>query len=107
MNLKNVLNVYWWGSGGNSRGVIWTKYDPLCDSKDKRGLGSQNLHLFNIAMLGKVGCRLLTDPDALVSRVLKAKYSLRNNFLTASLDRNPNFTWRSIWESRDLVRRGT
>ncbi|KAL8521048.1 hypothetical protein ACS0TY_011552 [Phlomoides rotata] len=70
-------------------------------------MGFWNLHLFNIAMLGKVGWRLEKDHNALVSWVLKAKYFPRGCFLTAAIGRKPNFTWRSIWEARDLVRRCT
>ncbi|KAE8781173.1 Alanyl-tRNA synthetase [Hordeum vulgare] len=37
------------------------------------GMGFRNLHLFNLAMLGKHDWRLLTKPDSLCARVLKAR----------------------------------
>lgn len=69
-------------------------------------MGFRNLHLFNLAMLGKMGWRLLKEPDALVCKVLKAKYFPHGDFQSANLGSLPSFTWRSIWDAQGLVRKG-
>ena len=48
-----------------------------------------DLNEFNLAMLGKVGWKLLTDPNALVSCVLKIKYHPQGNFLNVKFGQNP------------------
>lgn len=40
-------------------------------------------------MLGKIGWRLITNPDALVCRVLKAKYFPQGDFMNATLGHSP------------------
>ncbi|KAL8520007.1 hypothetical protein ACS0TY_010807 [Phlomoides rotata] len=54
-------------------------------------------------MLGKFGWRIMMNPDALVSSIVKAKYFSCSNFLESSLGSNPSYTWRSIHEAKDLV----
>lgn len=103
-----MINKFFWLNGSkNSRGIIRSKWEDLCEKKQNGGMGFKNLELFSTALLGKMGWRLLTDSEALVCRVLKAKYFLRNDYLSAPLGRNPTLTWRNIWHARDLVRKGT
>lgn len=62
--------------------------------------------LFNQAMLGKQGWRLLTRPEALCSRVLKGKYYPNGGFLSATRKKKSSETWRAILHGTDIVRRG-
>jgi hypothetical protein len=41
-----------------------------------------------------------------VARVLKAKYYPSSSFLNAKLGHNPSFTWKSIWNSREVLQLG-
>lgn len=89
------------------REIKWMKWDKLCIRIDAGGRGFRNLHLFNVALLGKkMWWRLTTEPDALVCRILKAKYFPRKNFLDASIGRNPSFIWTSIHAGQGLLRKG-
>jgi hypothetical protein len=38
-----------------------------------------------------------------VSRIFKARYFPRSSFFHAKIGDNPNFVWRSIWKSRDIL----
>lgn len=69
-------------------------------------MGFRRLHDFNIAMLGKQAWKLITHPNSLMSRLLKARYFPAGNFLNASLGHNPSYTWRSLHSSQDLLRLG-
>ncbi|KAL0408244.1 UNVERIFIED_CONTAM: putative ribonuclease H protein [Sesamum radiatum] len=51
--------------------INWTR---LCHKKCDRGLGFRSLKAFNLAMLAKQPWRLLTKPQCLLSKVLKARY---------------------------------
>ncbi|KAL8485143.1 hypothetical protein ACS0TY_027437 [Phlomoides rotata] len=54
-----------------------------------------------------MGWRLIVESNALVCKVLRAKYFPHGDFLTAFLGNSPSYTWRSIWRAHGLVRRGT
>ncbi|CAN0906682.1 Putative ribonuclease H protein At1g65750, partial [Linum grandiflorum] len=53
-----------------------------------------------------VGWKLLNDSDALVTRVYKAKYFPRGDFLSAALGGSPSYIWRSIGSTQKLLQRG-
>jgi hypothetical protein len=48
--------------------------DNFTQPKSHGGLGFWNFRVFNQALLAKQACRLITKPDSLCARVLKAKY---------------------------------
>ncbi|XP_057791345.1 uncharacterized protein LOC131008488 [Salvia miltiorrhiza] len=105
--LERLMNSFWWSNKSESgRGINWMKWDRLCVDKKIGGLGFRSLQLLNLALLGKLGWRLIDEPDALVCRVLKAKYFPHGDFLSAPVGHSPSFTWRSICAAQDLVRRG-
>ncbi|KAK9749032.1 hypothetical protein RND81_02G098100 [Saponaria officinalis] len=41
-----------------------------------------------------------------MARVLGGKYSPNNTFPKTNLGTNPSYTWRGIWEARDVVQLG-
>ncbi|XP_019155488.1 PREDICTED: uncharacterized protein LOC109152296 [Ipomoea nil] len=96
------MNRYWWRSK-NEQGIHWKAWDKLCIPKKYGGLGFKDLHAFNLAMLGKQGWRILTQPQSLVSRVYKARYYPTNSFYEACLGNNPSFCWRSILAAQELI----
>ncbi|XP_060961042.1 uncharacterized protein LOC133031536 [Cannabis sativa] len=51
--------------------------------------------------------KLFSHPDSLVSKIFKARYYRNGTFLNAELGSNPNFVWRSIYETQEIVRKGT
>ncbi|XP_073132985.1 uncharacterized mitochondrial protein AtMg00310-like [Henckelia pumila] len=105
--LQRMLNSFWWGSKKNGgRSMHWLNWSKMCTTKDTGGLGFRDFMNFNIAMLGKQGWRLISDPDALVCKVLKAKYYPTGDFLNAKLGHNPSYIWRSIWSSQVLLAKG-
>jgi len=58
-----------------------------------------------MTMLGKQGWRLETN-NTKVSKVFKARYFLRGNFVDAKLGHNLSYVWRTIHASHILVRGG-
>ena len=67
-------------------------------------MGFRDLQLFNKALLARQGWRLLQQPQALVTRFLKARYFPNTSFLEARLSGNVSYIWRSIYESRKVLR---
>lgn len=69
-------------------------------------MGFRDLPMFNKAMLGKQGWRLMTRPDSLCSHVLKGRYYHNGDFLAATRKRHSSQTWRAILAGRDTLRHG-
>jgi len=69
-------------------------------------MGFKNLKAFNLAMIRKQAWKLVTSPDSLIARLLKAKYFPHNDYFSASLGHNPSYVWRSLWNAREVVSRG-
>ena len=79
----------------------------MCKSKIRGGLGFRNLQAFNLAMLAKQGWRLVMNPNSLVARIYKAKYSQHGDVFKAKLGSNPSYAWRSIMNRLEVVKRRT
>jgi len=75
------------------------RWDKLTLHKSLGGLGFRNMEAFNLFMLGKQSWKLLSDSSSLLTRVFKARYFPRRDFLEAPLGHNPNYTWRSLWST--------
>lgn len=56
--------------------------------------------------LQKQGWKLIMQPDCLFARVMKAKYFLNGDFMSAGLGAYPSYTWRSILGARYLLEEG-
>lgn len=107
-DIERTLAKYWWSSSSNkSSNIHWMSWDRLSKHKTGGGMGFRDFRDFNLAMLGKQGWRLFKNTDSLVSKVFKARYFTKGNFLTSKLGHNPSYVWRSIWEAKELVKRGT
>jgi hypothetical protein len=68
--------------------------------KNAGGLGFKSITAFNNAMLGKEAWKLLTCPGTLITKLLKAKYFPKSDFLSSSIGHNPSYVWRSIWSAK-------
>ena len=84
----------------------WMRWERLTRPKVSGGMGFRDLPLFNKAMLGKQGWRLMTRPDSLCARVLKGRYYQDGDFLSATRKRHASQTWRAVLAGRDTLRRG-
>jgi hypothetical protein len=103
--IEKMMNSFWWGHGGsNHRGIHWMSWEKLSVHKNSGGMGFKDLTAFNLAMLGKQGWKIQSQPDSLVSRLFKARYFPNSNFLASSIGHNPSFVWRSISKAKFLVR---
>ena len=87
--------------------MAWVGWKQMCYPKFKGGLGFRNLQAFNVAMLAKQAWRILTNPTSLFARVLKARYFPSGDILSAILGSNPSYSWRSIFNSLEVIRKGT
>ena len=87
--IERTMNSFYWSSKKDgSRGINWMRWNKLSLHKSRGGL--------EFSMLGKQGWKLLTEPSSLLTRIPKAKYFPRRDFLDTNIGHNPSYTWRSI-----------
>ncbi|XP_074352648.1 putative mitochondrial protein AtMg00310 [Apium graveolens] len=101
------MNKFWWLSNVENKGIRWMCWDRLCAPKKFGGMGFRKIRQFNVAMLGKQFWRLMTEPQSLITRLLKARYYPTVSIQEATRGHNSSYVWRSILEARDLVISGS
>ncbi|XP_058742442.1 uncharacterized protein LOC131614927 [Vicia villosa] len=89
------------GNGDGKRKMYWVTWDKVCLSKQEGGLGVKSSVDFNLSLMCKWGCRLLSDKDALWSNHIKFRYGsclvnifggeVHHNVLKSSLRRRDVF----------------
>lgn len=104
--MRSVISNYWWGSSADSRRIHWQRWELLTRPKIDGSMGFRDLRLFNLAMLGKQGWRLIENPNSLCAKVLKGRYFHDSDFLTASQRKRASHTWRAILAGRDVLQKG-
>ncbi|XP_019177735.1 PREDICTED: uncharacterized protein LOC109172940 [Ipomoea nil] len=106
-DIERLMNSFWWGcEGKGGKGIRWSAWGELCKPKLYGGMGFRRVREMNLAMLGKQGWKFLNNPNALVTRVFKARYFLKCSFLEAGVGSNPSFVWSSVRETQGLLRGG-
>lgn len=104
--MRQAIANYWWGSSADNRHIHWMRWECLTRSKCQGGMGFRDLKLFNLAMLGKQGWRLMTRPESLCARVLKGRYYHDSEFLKCTRMKKASHTWRSILAGREVLKSG-
>ncbi|KAG8492635.1 hypothetical protein CXB51_010097 [Gossypium anomalum] len=79
-------------------------WNRLCYPKGMGGMGFRDMHVFNLALLGRQVWRLVNFKDTLCFKVLSAKY-FPEVFRPKRCDR-PSFTWMSIAKTAAALKEG-
>jgi hypothetical protein len=74
---RKLTSAVSWGSSLDNHKIHWLRWEKLTRSKSQGGIGFRDFSLFNQAMSGKQGWRLLMRPNSLCARVLKGKYIIQ------------------------------
>ncbi|CAL1400234.1 unnamed protein product [Linum trigynum] len=104
--IRRAISSFWWGQQKEEKRIPWKAWKNMCKPKEEGGMGFKDIKLFNQAMVGKHLWNLMTKPDSLAARVLKAKYYPNGDVMNARLGHNPSYTWRSLLAIQDLVKSG-
>ncbi|KAL9679703.1 hypothetical protein QQ045_017569 [Rhodiola kirilowii] len=99
--LNKLIGQFWWDKEG-VKGISWIKRETLQMRREEGGIGFKDLRCFNEAILMKIGWRILTQPQFLVSRVLRAKYCQGGDLSNARLGRQPSHIWRGVMKNLEL-----
>jgi hypothetical protein len=104
--INSMLRSFWWGSKDGNRKPCWVSWETMCSPKFPGVMGFRDIELFNLAMLARQAWRILQNPEALSSRILKAVYFPNTDFLEASLGSSPSHVWRAIVEGKETMKQG-
>lgn len=81
-----MLNVFWWGHNSTiSRGMHLLSWERLSVPKTFGGMGFKILWDFYLAMIGKQAWKLITNPNSLITRLLKANNFPHSDYCSASI----------------------
>lgn len=95
-DLEQICSIFWWNSNSAGRGMHWTRWRHLCNTKQYGGLRFRSLINFNKALLAKQIWRIIREPSSLLAQILKARYFKHVDILDANLGSKPSYIWRSI-----------
>ncbi|KAF5441892.1 hypothetical protein F2P56_037156 [Juglans regia] len=105
-NINKLMQSFWWGIRNQNPKMHWLSWKGLGKLKQVGGLGFRDFEDFNRALLAKQGWRIITNPQSLASRVLKAKYFPLSDFSSARVKRSDSYVWKSITAARPLLYEG-
>jgi hypothetical protein len=90
--MRKAIANQWWGVENGKRKLHWRSWEWLSTPKSLGGLGFRDMVLFNQAMLGRQCWRLITEPNSLCARVLKARYFPDCDVVDAPQPRSSSYT---------------
>jgi hypothetical protein len=92
-----------WKESLDKKAIHWLAWNKIARPKSIRGMGFRDLHLFKLALLGKQGWRLLTQPQSLLAQVLRSRYYPNSDFMTVNPPKTASKTWRAILAGRQAL----
>lgn len=103
---SQLVRNFWWGHDKGERKVHWISWEKLTSPKTFGGMGFRDIKCFNQALLARQAWRLLTMPDSLCARILKAKYYPHGNLLDTAFPSVSSPTWKAIEHGLQLLKDG-
>jgi hypothetical protein len=103
--LEGMSSRFWWGSNVDKRKVHWVNWKKTCRKKENGGMGFRDIRFFNIALLAKQGWRIMTEPNSLLARILKAKYYPKCHFLKAKQGYRSSYSWQRIIKASEILKK--
>jgi hypothetical protein len=102
-HIDGLLRSFWWGRKEGKRKTCWVAWEEMTKPKYFGGTSFRETELFNLALLAKQAWRLLTEPDTLSARILKAVYFPNDGFLDAQLGGSPSRVWHAIMDGKNIL----
>ncbi|XP_074278317.1 uncharacterized protein LOC141601910 [Silene latifolia] len=92
--IDSLISQFWWGGNQVGNGIHWCSKLFTHSSKVNGGLGIRNVGCVNQSLLAKIGWKIISNTDCLLSRVLGSKYRItKGNVMNPSFVMNGSFSW--------------
>ena len=101
-----MVRNFYWGASKGKRKVHWRAWSKLQQPKCKGGVGFRDFRIFNQALLAHQAWRLITKPDSLCAKLLKARYYQNAKLEDTIFSRNASSSWTAISHGLDLLKKG-
>ncbi|CAN1160309.1 Uncharacterized mitochondrial protein AtMg00310 [Linum perenne] len=104
--MEQIIINFWWTGETSSARLHWLPADALRKSVSESGLGFRNLYDFNLAFIAKMAWRVLINPEALWTQLLKGLYFARTDFMEATRHCKSSWIWSGIMEGKKALLQG-
>jgi hypothetical protein len=106
--LDKAFKKFWWGfPSKKTRNLSLKAWDSICIPKVLGGLGIRKMRDVNLALIAKLGWKMLTNPDSLWVAQLKGKYLHSKSFLSLpSFSFSFSWLWKDILNSHSFISKG-
>ncbi|KAK6139898.1 hypothetical protein DH2020_026343 [Rehmannia glutinosa] len=105
--LCQIAARFWWGTKENEgKRIHWSKWDKLILKKEEGGLGFKDLQDFNLALIAKQLWRVLSEPNLLMSKVIKGRYFPNGDLMSVQPHSYDSWLWRNWMKAIKIMRLG-
>jgi hypothetical protein len=106
-SLDIIFKNFWWGFPINkSRNLSLKSWNSICTPKVEGGLGFRKMHDFNLALIAKLGWKLLSNSDCLWVKQLQKKYIKYIDFLSSPATHTASWLWKRIQRIKPFISAG-
>lgn len=105
-DMDRLNRNFLWGDSESSKKIHLVNWDIVCNNKKVGGLGLRKAKAQNLALMPKMGWKILSNEECLWAKVVKGKYLLKDFLISYASKRNSSLTCRGILKTRDILRRG-
>ncbi|CAN1156138.1 Putative ribonuclease H protein At1g65750 [Linum perenne] len=98
--MDQLLVNFWWSGSASSSKIHWLPAAELRKPVTDGGLGFRSFFEFNLAFIAKLAWKIIINPNALWTQLLKGLYFPNTSFLQASRHHKSSWIWSGIIEGR-------
>lgn len=105
--LDRLNRNYLWGDTDNKKRIHLINWNKVCTGKSFGGLGIRKARNSNLALLTKLGWKIINQEDNLWVSIITDKYLTNHSLSTWPNKRPASHVWRSIINARFVIGKGT
>jgi ribonuclease HI len=106
-SLDRIFKNFWWGfPKDKTRNLSLKSWSSICLPKEEGGLGFRRMHEFNLALIAKLGWKLISNLDCLWVKQLQNKYIKYGDFISSPVSSSASWLWKGIQKIKPIISAG-